>query len=136
MTAGKKIPYLKKKLDEVFSTYIRLRDADKNGNCRCISCGNPHPWKYTDCGHYYSRVYASTRYDEQNCNAQCMTCNRVGYGNRENYARALISKYGIKVLSDLEERKNEIRFMKSSDYEFLIDHYKEKAKVLRKEKQL
>ena len=28
-----------KKLDAVFSKYIRLRDADQEGYCRCATCG-------------------------------------------------------------------------------------------------
>ena len=32
----------KKKLDEVFSQYIRLKYSDKRGYCRCISCGRIH----------------------------------------------------------------------------------------------
>ena len=37
------ISKLKKKLDKIFSEYIRLRDCDYKGNCKCISCGKEAP---------------------------------------------------------------------------------------------
>lgn len=36
----KKSPNLKNKLDTVFSRFIRLRDARKDGTFQCISCGS------------------------------------------------------------------------------------------------
>ena len=38
---------LVKKLDKVFSQYIRLRDAFPNGTFRCISCGKIKPFAST-----------------------------------------------------------------------------------------
>jgi hypothetical protein len=40
---------LVKKYDAVFSQYIRLRDADKNGICSCITCGAKVHWKNIQC---------------------------------------------------------------------------------------
>lgn len=63
-----------KKLDKVFSQYIRLRDAMPGGVFRCISCGRTLPIGRADCGHYFSRRHMSTRFDEDNCNAECSYC--------------------------------------------------------------
>ena len=62
------------KLDKVFSQYIRLRDAMPSGVFRCISCGQIKPISKADCGHFYSRRHMSTRFDEDNCNAECSYC--------------------------------------------------------------
>ena len=110
-TAAKKalrLTALKRRLDRIFSEYIRLRDADANGCCRCISCGAIHPWKETDCGHYVNRSHLSTRYDGKNCNAQCRRCNRFDEGNQIGYTRGLIKKYGIGVIDLLEVRKHAV----------------------------
>ena len=48
----KKSPNLKNKLDTVFSRFIRLRDARKDGTFQCISCGRILPLDQADCGHY------------------------------------------------------------------------------------
>lgn len=67
-------PNLVKKLDRVFALYIRLRDVMPNGYVRCISCGNIKAFEDVDCGHYHSRTHMGTRFDEQNCNAECQYC--------------------------------------------------------------
>ena len=67
-------PDLVKKLDKVFSLYIRLRDAMPSGYVRCISCGQIKPFADVDCGHFHSRTHMATRFDEENCNAECRYC--------------------------------------------------------------
>ena len=67
----KKKPDLKAKLDKEFSLFIRLRDAMPNGYFRCISCGQIKPFGQADCGHYFSRTHLATRFDENNCHAEC-----------------------------------------------------------------
>ncbi len=67
-TRSKKIT----KLDNVFSEFIRKRDCTPYG--RCISCGKVITYDTADCGHYINRKHMATRYDENNCNAQCRHC--------------------------------------------------------------
>lgn len=67
-------PDLVKKLDKVFALYIRLRDVMPNGYGRCISCGNIKHFSDLDCGHFYSRKHMGTRFDEDNCSAECKYC--------------------------------------------------------------
>lgn len=70
----KKKPDLKAKLDKEFSLFIRLRDCMPNGFFRCISCGQIKPFVQADCGHYFSRTHLATRFDENNCHAECRHC--------------------------------------------------------------
>lgn len=128
------IKTLKAKLDRVFSIYVRLRDADKNGYCKCISCGKVEHWKDVDNGHFVNRSHMSTRYNERNCNAQCRKCNRFDEGNNIGYIRGLIGKYGVRVIPELDVLKHTQSFMKTFDYEFLISHYNEEIKRIKKEK--
>ena len=65
---------LVKKLDKYFALYIRLRDAMPSGYFRCISCGRIKPFEESDCGHFHSRIHMATRFDEENCNAECRYC--------------------------------------------------------------
>jgi len=62
-----------RKLDTIFSKYIRRRDCGY-GYAPCISCGKPVTYDTSDCGHYENRKHMATRYDEINCNAQCRNC--------------------------------------------------------------
>lgn len=90
------LPYLIKQLDIVFSQYIRNRDADSNGMCKCIDgCGQLSHWKATDCGHFASRRCMSTRWHEQNCAAQHKACNGpVGLGRQYEFGKGLDLKFG------------------------------------------
>lgn len=130
----KKKPDLRKKLDEVFSKYIRLRDCMSNGFFRCISCGQIKPFKQADNGHYINRQHMSTRFDEMNCNAQCRSCNRFMEGNIQNYRKGLIAKYGEQKVLLLESKQSISRKYSDFEYEQLIKYYKALNKKLQKEK--
>lgn len=116
---------LKKKLDRVFSQYIRLRDMLPGTTLfRCISCGKVYPISNADCGHYINRKHMSTRFSEVNCNAQCRQCNRFDEGNMSGYRLGLIGKYGEQRVAFLEAQKYETRKYYDYEYEALIAHYK------------
>lgn len=128
---------LKKKLDTVFSRYIRLRDAIPNTTVfRCISCGLIKPINQADCGHYINRQHMSTRFSEINCNAQCRSCNRFDEGNMSGYRKGLVIKYGEKQVLVLESMKNKTRKYSDFEYEILIEHYKKEIKRLVKERNI
>lgn len=82
------------KLDKVFSEYIRLRDANPQGLCFCITCNRPFNWREGDAGHYVQRDRLATRYDEKNVHAQCKYCNRFRSGEQYNHGVAIDKKYG------------------------------------------
>ena len=125
----KKKPDLKAKLDKIFSEYIRKRDT-RNGVFKCISCGRILPYEQPDCGHYINRKHMSTRFDEMNCNAQCISCNRFDEGNIQGYRRGLVSLYGEQQVNLLEAKKHNFRKYSDFEYEVLIKHYKEEIKKL------
>lgn len=125
-----------KKLDRVFSEFIRLRDTMPNGMFRCISCGKIKPYSQADCGHYHSRTHMSTRFDEENANAECRACNRFCADHLVGYRKNLIAKIGEHRLDVLEWRAHQTK--KWSDFELkeLIKHYQAKIKDLKGEKGL
>jgi len=78
------------KLDTVFSKYIRLKDADKNGYCECFTCGKKSKWNEgVDAGHFMSRKHYSTRWDERNVKPQCKYCNMYRNGEQYKFAQNL-----------------------------------------------
>lgn len=120
---------IKNELDRIFSTYIRLKGANENGICRCISCGNRDRWQDMDAGHFINRKHLSLRWSERNVHAQCRKCNRFDEGNVIGYTKAMIKKYGIEILDELEVKKftpyNPARF----DLETMIKHYKAQMRI-------
>ncbi|WP_293713514.1 recombination protein NinG [uncultured Parabacteroides sp.] len=130
------IPILQQRLDQIFSEYIRLRDANDNGFCRCITCGSMWRWQAIQNGHYIDRRHIGARYDDRNCNPQCSSCNIGLRGNLDKYKRAIIEKHGVKVLEELEATKRSSEKWTTADYQEKITYYKAEVKRIRKEKGL
>lgn len=127
---------LVRKLDKVFSLYIRLRDTMPGGVFRCIACGQIKPFEQADCGHYFSRTHMATRYSELNCHAECRHCNRFRADHLDGYRRNLVAKIGTKMFDLLTMQHNQT--VKYSDFELqeLIKVYQDKAKEIKKKKGL
>lgn len=124
----------KNTLDRIFSEFIRRRDSDQDGYTRCISCGKIVKWKEADCGHYVNRKHNSTRYDEQNCNAQCRSCNRFSEGNIQGYRKGLIRKYGEQAVELLEIKKFNTCKLGQFEINALAEEYRKKLKQIKKDK--
>lgn len=122
------------KLDSIFSQYIRLRDSKIYGfqRFRCISCGIVLPFVEADCGHFVKRSNMATRFDEDNCHAQCISCNRFRGGNYEKFKENLEKKIGKEGVEELLRKKHTIVKLSKSDIEDMIKTYKKKIKELNK----
>ena len=117
-----------------FSKFIRLRDALKTTetltHVKCITCGKLIPIGSADAGHFVSRRYNATLFDERNVNTQCRYCNRFLDGNLLEYRRQLIKKYGEGIDTELEDKATEIKKYDISDLTKLSEYYKMKYKEL------
>ena len=131
----KSISKLKKELDKWFSLYIRLRDATDEGLCQCFTCGKvSHYKKGIQNGHFQSRRFMATRYDEQNCQPQCVGCNMFKQGEQYKFALYLDSKYGEGKAEELETlARTKVKFTRV-DYEDKIGYYKDLVEKIKKEK--
>ena len=106
---------LVKKLDSIFSQYIRLKDSDEFGNATCFTCGKVDHWKKLQNGHFQSRKHYSTRWLEQNCQVQCAGCNVFRYGEQFLFSKYLDEKYGDGTAEELHYKSKET--IKLSDFE-------------------
>lgn len=131
-----KKPNYADQLDKIFSLYIRLRDAMPNGMVKCISCGKIVPFTQVDCGHFYSRIHTATRWDEDNCNAECRYCNRMSAEHLIGYRANLVKKIGQQRVDFLEVKAHQT--VKRDDFvmQLLIKEYKKKVEALLKEKSI
>ena len=125
---------LVKKLDKVFSQYIRLRDAFPNGTFRCISCGRIKPFDQADCGHFHSRRHLSVRFDEDNCHAEDRFCNRFSADHLIGYRENLIKKIGTQRFHLLEVKAHGTKKWSCFELEELIKYYSVLVKKLSEEK--
>lgn len=130
----KRKPDLVKKLDRVFSLYIRLRDAMPSGFVRCISCGKIKRFEDVDCGHYFSRTHMATRFDEDNCNAECRSCNRMSADHLIGYRKNLVAKIGLSRIDRLDVLAHSQKHWLDCELEEKIRYYTAEVRRLSQEK--
>jgi len=124
------ISKLKKKLDVLFSQYIRRRNADYLGRVKCFTCGVEKHWKEQQAGHFQSRSHHSTRWDEVNVQVQCVKCNMFRQGEQYKFGLYLDDRFGDGTAEDLENRAKTIVKLNRVDYEEAIERYKQKINEL------
>ena len=89
-----KVKHAENKLWEVFSQFIRLRDSDHEGMCKCFTCHRITHWTRMDAGHGVPRQHKATKFNESNNHAQCKHCNGFEGGKREVYKEKMDKRYG------------------------------------------
>jgi len=114
---------LVKKLDTVFSQYIRLKDS-KDSVGTCVTCGKQDHWKNLQAGHFMSRKHYSIRWDERNVKIQCSGCNVFRYGEQYKYSLYLGDKLSKELLADSRKL---VKFT-SDELEEMITHYSNEVK--------
>jgi hypothetical protein len=131
----KSISKLKKELDTIFSIYIRLREATDEGMVQCFTCGKVSHYKTgMQNGHFQSRKHLTTRWNETNCQVQCVGCNMFKAGEQYKFSIALEAKYGEGTSEYLEFTARTIMKVSRIDYEDKISYYKEAVEKLKKDK--
>ena len=131
----KSISKLKKELDKWFSLYIRLRDATECGMVECFTCGRIKNYKSgMQNGHFQSRTFLATRFNEKNCQPQCVGCNMFKGGEQYQFAIQLEVKYGKGTAEKLRLKTKETIKISRIEYEEKITYYKSCVDKLKKEK--
>ena len=110
---------LVKKLDAVFSQYIRQKDA-VNEIATCVTCGKKDHWKKLQCGHFQSRRHYATRWDENNVGVQCYGCNITNQGQQFLFAKYL----GLDKAEEMVLKSKQTVKFSDSDLLEKIEYYK------------
>jgi len=130
--AKKTIGQLKATLQEVFNKYIRLNKS-VNGYGECFTCNKIVQVGTQDCqaGHFIPCTYSPTRFEEDNVNIQCSSCNISEGGKPVEYRKQMIAWYG-------EERVVELETMSTAVYKWdrawlieKIEYYRECNKEMK-----
>ena len=131
----KSISKLKKELDTIFSLFIRLRDATDEGLVQCFTCGKVAHYKTgMQNGHFQSRRHLATRFDETNCQVQCVGCNMFKSGEQFKFHLNLNVKYGEDTSINLQHKAMQSVKITRVEYQDYISYYKEAVENLKKEK--
>jgi len=115
---------LVKKLDTVFSQYIRLKNSI-DGISTCFTCGKKDHWKKLQNGHFQSRRHYSTRWDEINCQVQCAGCNVFKYGEQYVFGNKLDQKFGTGTARRLHIKAQQMIKLADFEIEDMIKRYKD-----------
>ena len=130
----KTISKLKKELDKWFSLFIRLRESTIDGVTQCFTCGKIDYHNKLQCGHFQSRRHLATRFDETNCQPQCVGCNMFKAGEQFKFHINLDAKYGEDTSINLQHKAMQSVKITRVEYEDYISYYKDAVKKLKKEK--
>lgn len=123
------------KLDSIFSEFIRLRDSDHQGICKCITCGDFKHWTQMDAGHFVTRDNHATRWEEENVNAQCQHCNRFKGGKQYEHGLAIDKKHKQPGLANkLVIKSKSVCNWTDQELETMYKYYKAEVKSLRESK--
>lgn len=117
---------LVKKLDIVFSRWVRLSNSDDKGYCECVTCNKKVHWYDIQAGHFMSRRHYSTRWDQDNVKPQCKACNIFGQGKQYEYSIYL----GKSVSDDLLAKSRQLVKYSVVDLQNMIDFYTNELKAL------
>lgn len=116
------ISRLKRSLDAIFSIYIRTKYGKT-----CYTCGGSGTLQ---CGHFISRSYLATRWDESNARPQCIGCNIWGHGKFLDFEEHLVRELGIERVQELKDARKQLIKPTRKFYTDLILLYTEKVKEL------
>lgn len=108
---------LKKDLDAIFSKYIRQKYP-----AECYTCNKRDT--PLQCGHFVSRQYLATRWDENNCRPQCVGCNIYGHGKPLDFEERLKRELGADFVETMKATRHQILKLDRSWYQERIDYYK------------
>lgn len=124
---NKSVSQWRKELQQIFNTFIRLRDKGKP----CISCGKPLQGKY-DAGHYYSvGSYPNLRFHEWNVHGQCVACNQHHHGNLLEYNEGILNRIGKAKLDELKSIRHGRLSLPLDEIKASIEHYKQRINELK-----
>ncbi len=113
---------LKRKLDTVFSRYVRQKYL-VDGLVACYTCGNRKTINKIQNGHFISRQYLATRWSEDNCRPQCWGCNGYGRGQILIFEEKLIEEIGQKRVNELKASRHTILKLDRQWYDAQITKY-------------
>ena len=105
MPKKKTVQQLRKQCLEALQLLVRLKAADDNGYCTCVTCGCKRQWNdQMQGGHFVSRRKNQWALVEENVHPQCANCNgfQMRYGNAEKaYTLYMIDMYGREKVDEM-----------------------------------
>lgn len=128
MPKPKTVGKLKQDAAALLQRLVRMKYADDNGMCECVTCGKVGHYKDMDGGHFVSRRWTATLLVEENIHPQCKGCNNFRNGAPDDYALFMIDTYGMEAMRELIDSKHRVVKYTRIDLEDMIADIKARIK--------
>ena len=112
---------------------VRLKAADDNGYCTCVTCGCVRKWNEGMQGGHFLAKGSSSRWAlvEENVHPQCKHCNAFGMNGgaaAANYTIYMIDMYGRELVENMIETKSETLKISAADYRDMLEDLNKQIK--------
>jgi len=132
MANKKALPKLKKQAMELLQLLVRVKSADDNGYCHCVTCDTVRMWNDgIQGGHFISRNKTKWCLSEENIHPQCASCNGFGmkYHNKEAvYTIYMQEMYGHDFVQNMLDTQGETVKLSRFDLEDMIIDFNNQIK--------
>lgn len=117
----------------ILQKIVRMKAADHNGYCSCVTCGYTNHWKELQGGHFISRRYTAHKLMEENIHPQCRGCNGPLGSNPIVYTTWMIDTYGRDFVDQLIQTKSETKKYSRPEILGIIEDLKEQSRELERD---
>ena len=115
---------LKKKAWQLLSQAIRLERRGPDGKVECVTCRVRLPWnRGMQAGHFIDGRFNAILFDERGIHPQCMGCNVMLNGRKEEYWVYMEETQGRDVIDELRRLRNTDRKFTAETLETIIRVY-------------
>lgn len=104
-----------KDTDMLLSLHVRKKYANKEGVVKCYTCSTYVHWKKIHNGHYISRTFKYTRWEDDNCRPQCYACNVIKKGMAHIFRENLVTEIGEERVK-AQEAKAKLLFKEKDEW--------------------
>ena len=120
----------------ILQRIVRLKAADENGYCACVTCGKIDRWQDLQGGHFISRRFTAHKLLEEQIHPQCPGCNGPKKGNPVAYTLYMLDRYGREWVDNLEATKWDTKKYSRAEITEIIEDLKHYESEVRKTKGL
>ena len=112
---------------------VRMKAADDNGYCSCVTCGDTMKWNEgMNGGHFIDRGHTVTKIMEENVHPQCNACNSPNANKGLVIGRYTIymqDMYGHDFVADMLNTKGQTKKYYRDEVLEIIEDFKDQIKI-------
>jgi hypothetical protein len=119
------------KCAELLQLLVRLKAADENGFCKCVTCDTVKHYKELQGGHFIPRGKSATKLLVENVHPQCRQCNAFGMKGgmaAQLYTIYMQEMYGHEFVDELISQARTVKKWVRAEVEEIAEDFKAQIK--------